>query len=196
MAVCAVVKSAVQELMLLPVPCEGRVTWGAVKLLGPAERNLWQMRPCACLASLSADYSIPERRRRLVEVLVAFVNSVSRSTTTAPSEPSPASLPGHDCVLSSFVPAVVENEPPSRLHRPCRQQCTPTTCRSIANPVPKGGKLLSYGLNHWDGLTRFLDEIDSNTVERSIRSPGFTTTLQRRRVHPMGSYRSGGETRG
>ncbi len=42
--------------------------------------------------------------------------------------------------------------------------------------VPKGCKLgeaLGYGLNHWDGLVRFLDdgriEIDSNTVERSIR---------------------------
>jgi len=42
--------------------------------------------------------------------------------------------------------------------------------------VPKGGKIgeaLAYGLNHWNGLTRFLDdgriEIDSNTVERSIR---------------------------
>jgi hypothetical protein len=42
--------------------------------------------------------------------------------------------------------------------------------------VPKGGKTgeaLAYGLNHWDRLTRFLDdgriEIDSNTVERSIR---------------------------
>jgi transposase len=42
--------------------------------------------------------------------------------------------------------------------------------------VPKGGKIgeaLAYGLNHWDGLTRFLDdgriEIDTNTVERSIR---------------------------
>ena len=42
--------------------------------------------------------------------------------------------------------------------------------------VPKGGKLgaaLRYGLNHWDGLCRYLDdgriEIDSNTVERSIR---------------------------
>ena len=32
---------------------------------------------------------------------------------------------------------------------------------------------LRYGLNHWDGLVRFLDdgriEIDSNTVERSMR---------------------------
>ena len=32
---------------------------------------------------------------------------------------------------------------------------------------------IRYGLNHWDGLARFLDdgciEIDSNTVERSIR---------------------------
>ncbi len=42
--------------------------------------------------------------------------------------------------------------------------------------VSKGGKLgeaIRYGLNHWDGLVRFLDdgriEIDSNTVERSIR---------------------------
>lgn len=47
--------------------------------------------------------------------------------------------------------------------------------------VPKGGKIadaLGYGLNHWDGLCRFLDdgriEIDSNTVERSIR--GLTLT--------------------
>jgi transposase len=47
--------------------------------------------------------------------------------------------------------------------------------------VPKGGKLgeaLGYGLNHWDGLVRFLDdgriEIDSNTVERSIRPLALT----------------------
>jgi transposase len=47
--------------------------------------------------------------------------------------------------------------------------------------VPKGGKLadaLGYGLNHWDGLCRFLDdgriEIDSNTVERSIRGLALT----------------------
>lgn len=34
-------------------------------------------------------------------------------------------------------------------------------------------KAINYGLNHWDGLARFLDdgriEIDTNTVERSIR---------------------------
>jgi transposase len=42
--------------------------------------------------------------------------------------------------------------------------------------VSKGGRIaeaIRYGLNHWDGLLRFLDdgriEIDSNTVERSIR---------------------------
>ena len=47
--------------------------------------------------------------------------------------------------------------------------------------VSKGGKLakaLRYGLNHWDGLCRFLDdgriEIDSNTVERSIRGLALT----------------------
>jgi Transposase IS66 family len=32
---------------------------------------------------------------------------------------------------------------------------------------------LRYGLNHWDGLTRFLDdgriELDTNNVERGIR---------------------------
>jgi transposase len=47
--------------------------------------------------------------------------------------------------------------------------------------VPKGGKLadaFGYGLNQWDGLCRFLDdgriEIDSNTVERSIRGLALT----------------------
>ena len=34
-------------------------------------------------------------------------------------------------------------------------------------------KAINYGLNHWDGLTRFLGdggiEIDTNTVERTIR---------------------------
>ena len=42
--------------------------------------------------------------------------------------------------------------------------------------LSKGSKLaqaIRYGLNHWDGLVRYLDdgriEIDSNTVERSIR---------------------------
>jgi transposase len=51
---------------------------------------------------------------------------------------------------------------------------------SLAN-VPKGGKLgeaLGYGLNQWDGLVRYLDdgriEIDSNTVERSIRPLALT----------------------
>lgn len=47
--------------------------------------------------------------------------------------------------------------------------------------VSKGSKLaegLAYGLNHWDGLCHYLDdgriEIDSNTVERSIRGLALT----------------------
>ena len=47
--------------------------------------------------------------------------------------------------------------------------------------VSKGsklGKAIRYGLRHWDGLCRFLDdgriEIDSNTVERSIRGLALT----------------------
>ncbi|MGY3372008.1 transposase [Bradyrhizobium sp. GM2.4] len=39
------------------------------------------------------------------------------------------------------------------------------------------GKAIRYTLNHWDGLTRFIDdgriEIDSNTVERSIKPIGL-----------------------
>jgi hypothetical protein len=60
--------------------------------------------------------------------------------------------------------------------------------------VPKGGKIgeaLSYGLNHWDGLMLFLDdgriEIDSNTVERSIRglamAESFCTPFLSARKH-------------
>jgi transposase len=51
--------------------------------------------------------------------------------------------------------------------------------KSLAK-VSKGGRIadaIRYGLNHWDGLLRFLDdgriEIDSNTVERSIRGIGL-----------------------
>ena len=63
--------------------------------------------------------------------------------------------------------------------------------------MPKGGKIgeaLSYGLNHWDGLTRFLDdgriEIDSNTVERSIR--GLALNRNYAHVRIMRSCRDGG----
>jgi hypothetical protein len=59
--------------------------------------------------------------------------------------------------------------------KPLVEALKPWFGQSLA-AVPKGGKIgeaLAYGLNHWDGLTRFLDdgriEIDSNTVERSIR---------------------------
>jgi hypothetical protein len=61
--------------------------------------------------------------------------------------------------------------------------------------VPKGGKIgeaLAYGLNHWDGLTRFLDdgriEIDSNTVERSIRPLALNRKyVQARIIHSCGA---------
>jgi hypothetical protein len=45
---------------------------------------------------------------------------------------------------------------------------------------------IGCGLNHWDGLVRFLDagriEIDSNTVERSIRPIVLTRKLGNRRI--------------
>jgi transposase len=59
--------------------------------------------------------------------------------------------------------------------KPIVEALKPFFQQSLA-AVPKGGKIgeaLAYGLNHWDGLIRFLDdgriEIDSNTVERAIR---------------------------
>jgi hypothetical protein len=62
--------------------------------------------------------------------------------------------------------------------KPVIEMLKPWLEASLAK-VPKGGKLagvLGYGLNHWDGLCRYLDngriEIDSNTVERSIRGLG------------------------
>jgi transposase len=53
----------------------------------------------------------------------------------------------------------------------------PTPGHYRRSPRPRqtalAGGILRYGLSHWDGLARFLDdgriEIDSNTVERSIR---------------------------
>lgn len=64
--------------------------------------------------------------------------------------------------------------------KPVVEALKPWLEESLAK-VSKGSKLgegLAYGLNHWEGLVRFLDdgriEIDSNTVERSIRGPVLT----------------------
>ncbi|MFL6935533.1 MAG: IS66 family transposase [Xanthobacteraceae bacterium] len=64
--------------------------------------------------------------------------------------------------------------------KPIVEAMKPWLETSLAN-VSKGGKLgeaLGYGLNQWDGLVRYLDdgriEIDSNTVERSIRPLALT----------------------
>ncbi len=72
---------------------------------------------------------------------------------------------------------------PPELRRATRQQQSKPIVEALKlwfeaclAKVSKGGKLgeaIGYGLRHWDGLSRFLDdgriEIDSNTVERSIR---------------------------
>lgn len=64
--------------------------------------------------------------------------------------------------------------------RPLVEALKPWMEESLAK-VSKGSKLaeaLAYGLNQWDGLVRYLDdgriEIDSNTVERSIRGLALT----------------------
>ena len=60
--------------------------------------------------------------------------------------------------------------------------------------MSKGSKLadaLAYGLNQWDGLVRYLDdgriEIDSNTVERSIRPLALTRKNALFAGHDMGA---------
>ena len=77
---------------------------------------------------------------------------------------------------------------PPELRRAMRQQQSkpiidalkPWFEASLAR-VPQGGKIagaIRYGLNHWNGLCQFLNdgriEIDSNTVERSIRGVALT----------------------
>jgi transposase len=69
---------------------------------------------------------------------------------------------------------------PSAAFKACDRSLKPWFEASLAK-VPKGGKLaeaLGYGLNHWHGLCRYFDdgriEIDSNTVERSIRGLALT----------------------
>jgi transposase len=64
--------------------------------------------------------------------------------------------------------------------KPLVDALKPWLAESLAR-VPKGSKLgeaLGYGLNQWDGLVRYLGdgriEIDSNTVERSVRPLALT----------------------
>ena len=80
------------------------------------------------------------------------------------------------------IEADIRELPPALRRRVRQEQSKPIVdalklwLEASLGRVSKGGKLgeaLRYGLNHWDGLCRYLDdgriEIDSNTVERSIR---------------------------
>ena len=78
------------------------------------------------------------------------------------------------------LPPKVRREMRQEKAKPLVDALKPWLEASLAK-VPKGSKLdeaLGYGLNHWDGLVRYLDdgriEIDSNTVERSIRPLALT----------------------
>src|SRR5450755_1307181 len=85
------------------------------------------------------------------------------------------------------IEAEVRGSPPE-IRRAVRQQRSKPIVEALKPwfednlvRVSKGSKLaeaLAYGLNHWDGLCRFLEdgriEIDSNTVERSIRGLALT----------------------
>ena len=78
------------------------------------------------------------------------------------------------------LPAPVRRAIRQQRSKPVVEALKPWLEESLAK-VSKGSKLaegLAYGLNHWDGLCRYLDdgriEIDSNTVERSIRGLALT----------------------
>jgi transposase len=77
--------------------------------------------------------------------------------------------------------------------KPLVEALKPWLEESLAK-VSKGSKLaeaLAYGLNQWDGLVRYLDdgriEIDSNTVERSIRPLALTRKNALFAGHDMGA---------
>lgn len=77
--------------------------------------------------------------------------------------------------------------------KPLVEALKPWLEQSLAK-VSKGSKLaeaLAYGLNQWNGLVRYLDdgriEIDSNTVERSIRPLALTRKNALFAGHDMGA---------
>ena len=76
-----------------------------------------------------------------------------------------------------------------------RGECAATTSDRLPKRVERddGGEAprtvpdeIRYGLNHWEGFIRFLDdgriELDTNIVERGIRP----IVLNRRRAHALG----------
>jgi hypothetical protein len=85
------------------------------------------------------------------------------------------------------IEAEVRGSPPE-VRRAARQQRSKPVVEALKPwfennlaRMSEGSKLaeaIAYGLNHWDGLCRFLEdgriEIDSNTVERSIRGVALT----------------------
>ena len=78
-------------------------------------------------------------------------------------------------VGSCFVPQTVLScpfygVPPNRWSTPCVSGSTRSRQLPARGPTAEA---IRYGLNHWDGLQRFLEdgriEIDSNSTERAMR---------------------------
>jgi hypothetical protein len=100
------------------------------------------------------------------------------------------------------IEAEVRGSPPD-MRRPARQQRSRPVVEDLKpwfednlarmSKASKLAEALAYGLKHWDGRCRFLEdgriEIDSNTVERSIRGLALTRNYVKRRI--MRSFRGG-----
>jgi transposase len=98
------------------------------------------------------------------------------------------------------IEAEIRGQPPEVRQAVRQDKSKPLTeamkpwLESNLGKVAQAGKVaaaIRYGLNHWDGLLRFLDdgriEIDSNTVEREIRGPALTRKNSLFAGHDLGA---------
>src|SRR5262249_23464058 len=80
-----------------------------------------------------------------------------------------------------FVPPLAKPRLVRRERRQplCRLPRSERLASALITATPSGtARIIRYGLRHWDGLTRFLDdgriELDTNIVERSMRPQALT----------------------
>ena len=108
------------------------------------------------------DRAVAEARRSPTRRCSASPRSIGSRTTSVAATPTSAA----PCARRRSRPIVAELEPWLREKL------------ALFSQKSKLAQAIRYGLSRWDGLVRFLDdgrvEIDSNTVERSIRPLALT----------------------
>jgi transposase len=125
----------------------------------------------------------PDRAGGPVTLAYCWAHLRRRFYEIAAKGPAPIAQKALERIQKLYkIEAEIRGQPPEKRHAVRQARSRPEIeelrswfedCQKRLSKASAVRDAMNYGLNHWEGLIRFLDdgriEIDSNTVERSIR---------------------------